>query len=87
MSKLRERMRERQTQGRPVRNAVVGAGMMGAGIVEVMHRMEGMVPALVADVTTERARAALLRAGIPAGEIVETDDPELADRPSGRKST
>ena len=80
MSKLRELMHEREVQQNPVKNAVIGVGMMGSGIVEVMHQMEGMKPAFVADITTERAKAALLRAGIDAKDIVETDDPIAADR-------
>ena len=80
MSKLRELMHERQVQGNPVRNGVIGVGMMGAGIVEVMRQMEGMEPSFVADVTTDRAKAALLRAGIDEKDIVVTDDPDVADR-------
>lgn len=80
MSKLRELMHEREVQGNPVRNAVIGVGMMGAGIVQVMKEMEGMQPSFVADVTTERAKAALLRAGVEEKNIVETDDPIAAER-------
>ena len=80
MSKLRELMHEREVQGNPVHNAVIGVGMMGTGIVEVMHNMEGMRPSFVADITADRAKAALLRAGIAESDIVCTDDPITADQ-------
>ena len=64
MAKLNQLLKERQRQGNPVRNAVIGTGMMGSGIVDVMTQMEGMSASFVADIEVDRAKQALLRAGV-----------------------
>lgn len=80
MAKLNQLLKERQRQGNPVRNAVIGTGMMGSGIVDVMTQMEGMSASFVADIEVDRAKQALLRAGVAEKNIVVTDDPVQADK-------
>ncbi|MDL2220178.1 NAD(P)-dependent oxidoreductase [Eubacteriales bacterium OttesenSCG-928-N14] len=79
MSNLNIKLHERELAGAPVRNAVIGVGMMGTGIVDTMTNMEGMSASFVADVSSERAKIALLAAGIKEADIVVTDDPGAAD--------
>jgi predicted homoserine dehydrogenase-like protein len=57
-------LREREQQGRPIRVALVGAGMMGANITyQVTNHVPGMEVVAIANRTPERAEAAFRRAG------------------------
>jgi predicted homoserine dehydrogenase-like protein len=62
----------------PLRIAVVGTGFFGAGLVRRIARIRGMVPAVAANRTLERAVAALLAAGVERRRIKVADDPPAA---------
>jgi len=79
LSTLARELEERERTGRPLAVAVVGAGMMGKGLVEQLWRMPGLRPALVANRTRSRAAAAwglVPRSGAP----LSSDDPEALER-------
>lgn len=64
--------------GRTIRVGIVGAGQMGEGLVTQMQLMTGMRARAVADVRPGRAAEVFRSANIPAEQVVETDDADLA---------
>jgi len=73
-------LKARHERGEILKIAVVGAGQMGEGLVAQMEIMVGMRAHVVADVVPGRAAEVLRSAGIREGDIVSTDDPEVATR-------
>lgn len=71
-------LERRERAGRPIRVAVVGTGFFGAGLVRRLARIPGLVPAVAANRTLERAVAALLAAGVDRAAIDVCDDPDRA---------
>jgi predicted homoserine dehydrogenase-like protein len=71
-------LERRHATGQPVRVAVVGTGFFGAGLVRRLGRIRGLVPAVAANRTLERAVAALVASGVPPTEICVTDKPGVA---------
>jgi predicted homoserine dehydrogenase-like protein len=57
---------------RPIRVGVSGAGWIGSGFVKAVSHVPGMTVNVLADEDTGLACAALVAAGVPASEIVET---------------
>jgi predicted homoserine dehydrogenase-like protein len=70
---LRARLADRETEGRPVRVGVIGAGRFGTMILCQLASMRGMRPSVVAEVNGERGLHALARAGFPAADVVRTN--------------
>jgi predicted homoserine dehydrogenase-like protein len=68
---LNERLAARERQGKPIRVGVVGAGRFGTMIVCQLAAMRGMRPSVVADLDTERARAALTHGGVTGDRVAE----------------
>lgn len=58
-----------EEQNKPLRTAIIGAGQMGRGLASQTVQMKGIVPAVLADHHLERAKNALLKAGVPEDEI------------------
>ncbi len=73
-------LERRQQRGTPVRVAVVGAGYFGSGVVARIARVRGMIPAVAANRTLDRAIHALEAAGIDRSLIRVCDDPVAAQR-------
>jgi predicted homoserine dehydrogenase-like protein len=67
-----QRLQERAAQ---IRVGVIGAGLMGRGLVHQLVRMPGMAPSLVVARDVERAISAYRAAGLKTSDIVATDDP------------
>ncbi len=72
-------LHRREQAGAPVRVAVVGTGFFGSGLVRQLQRMPGMVAAVAANRTLERAVDALVAAGVDPAEICVSDDPKTAE--------
>lgn len=72
-------LQERQTDGRPVRVAVVGAGFMGRGLV---NQIVNSVPGMLVTVIVARRTAQGLRAFHEAGveEVRDVESPAALDR-------
>lgn len=68
-----------ENEGRPIRVGVSGAGWIGSGFVHQVAQMKGMRVPLLADPDTTLARQAFINSGVPADEIVETDQPTQAE--------
>ena len=69
---------KRESEGRPIRTAVSGAGWIGSGFVTQVSRMKGMTVNVLADADTGLARRVMESTGVPADAIVETDNPSKA---------
>lgn len=76
---LYEQLQERERSGTPIGVGLVGAGQMGTGLVSQVACMQGMDVVAVADIAIDRARSALVSAGIPHEQIVEAPDAATAD--------
>jgi predicted homoserine dehydrogenase-like protein len=77
---LNDRLAEREDQGNRVKMALVGAGQMGATMVVSAESIVGFRAALVADVMIDRVTAAFAKAGVPAEQVVVTDDAKTAEQ-------
>ena len=75
---LHRRLRELERSGDRIRVGLVGAGQMGEGLAVVLEQMSGIKTAVVVDAAAGRAVRAFASAGIPASDVVETDDPDRA---------
>ncbi|MGO1538916.1 MAG: SAF domain-containing protein [Leucobacter sp.] len=77
---LNDALREREAQNGPIQVASIGTGTMGGPMVQQMTLAPGMRSAIVIDITTERAIAALTDAGFDESDVVVTDEIEQASR-------
>ena len=65
---------ERARAGRPLRMALIGAGTFGTMVLSQAARLDGLEVAGVADLSPDRARAALTLAGLSSDAVRVTDD-------------
>jgi len=70
---LFEQLRRRESQGRPIRMGVIGAGTFGTQIVAQTCRMQGMRVSALAELDLERARRALALGGIQGERVCEAE--------------
>ncbi len=70
------RFRDRAQRDDDVAVAVCGAGYLGRALVTQFTRAEGMHPAIVVNRTVRRAVDAYALAGVDAGRVLVSDDPE-----------
>lgn len=68
---LFEQLRLRESEGRPIRLGIIGAGTFGTQIVAQTCRMQGMRVSAVAELDPKPARRALRLGGIPEERIRE----------------
>jgi predicted homoserine dehydrogenase-like protein len=64
-----QKLLQREKEHRPIKVAVVGAGMMGLGVINQIFRMGGMRVTLIADQVIEKARKAFESNGIQRRDI------------------
>ena len=64
------RLRKRQQRGETIQVAIVGAGLIGRGIVRQVNVTPGMRPALIVNRTVKRAIDAYIACGYQASEIL-----------------
>ncbi|KAF7190264.1 hypothetical protein HII31_08595 [Pseudocercospora fuligena] len=65
MTSLSTKLAEREAQGKPIQVGLIGAGKFGSMFISQSHRTPGMRLAAIADLSAERAVAALERTGYP----------------------
>jgi predicted homoserine dehydrogenase-like protein len=70
---LHHLLRQREASGNPVRVGLIGAGKFGTMFLAQALRTPGLHLMAVADLSPERARAALDRTGWPTGRIAAPD--------------
>jgi predicted homoserine dehydrogenase-like protein len=68
-----------ESEGKPLRIGVSGAGWMGSGFVAQVSHVPGMKVVVLADSDTARATEVLLRYGVQKDDIVETTKSGEAD--------
>jgi predicted homoserine dehydrogenase-like protein len=73
-----QKLLQREKEHRPIKVAVVGAGMMGLGVINQMFRMAGMRVCLIADRVIDKARQAFEVNGIQSQDIRVLNDPDAA---------
>ncbi len=71
---LLSRLRKRQQQGETTQVAVVGAGLIGRGIVRQIDLTPGMRSALIVNRTVQRAVDAYIACGHRADDIIVSND-------------
>jgi predicted homoserine dehydrogenase-like protein len=76
---LRQELLRRESQNRPIRVGVSGAGWMGSGFVTQVTHVPGMKVNLLADHEISQARKTFLQIGVSPDEIIETDAVSLAE--------
>jgi len=70
---MNKKLHELYNLGKDIRVSIVGAGKMGKGLIDQLFRIKGMTPALVVNRHIEKAKNALVAAGISKDDIVETN--------------
>ncbi|KKY13954.1 putative saf domain-containing protein [Diplodia seriata] len=66
MTSLSTKLAQLETAGKPIQIGLIGAGKFGSMFISQSHRTTGMRLAGIADLSAERALAALQRTGFPA---------------------
>lgn len=70
---------ERQSQGNPIRTAVIGAGKFGGGLIVQLAQCPGMDPSVIADLDPERARSVLASCGLQDRAVIAESESAIAD--------
>ena len=76
---LSQDLAKRESEGKPIRVAVSGAGWIGGGFVTQTSRMKGMRVNLLADTDIALARQVFMDTGVPADGIIETESVPRAE--------
>ncbi|EME47127.1 hypothetical protein DOTSEDRAFT_77530 [Dothistroma septosporum NZE10] len=72
MTSLSTKLAEREAAGKPIQVGLIGAGKFGSMFISQSHRTPGMRLAAIADLSADRAKAALKRTGYPEYRYDET---------------
>lgn len=72
MTSLSTKLAALEASGKPIQVGIIGAGKFGSMFISQSHRTTGMRLAGIADLSAERALAALKRTGFPADQYDET---------------
>lgn len=76
---IRHELQRREAEGDPIRVGASVLAWMGSGFVEAMQGVPGMELSLAVNADPSEARAMYIASGVPADQIVETDDPGTAE--------
>ncbi len=75
---ISEELAKLESQGRPIRLGISGAGWLGSGYIKAISHVKGMRVDVVADPEVRLARQALLDIGIPPDDVVEVNSAAAA---------
>ena len=70
MISINKKLKALEEENRQIKVAVVGAGLMGTGLITQISLMKGMIPSILVDRTEEKAIKAYLSAGISRDQIL-----------------
>ena len=73
------KLRQRETDGDPVKVGVVGCGQMGSGLCNTINSIAGMAVKAVADIRTELAVRTFRELGLTRDDIVISDKKSQAE--------
>ncbi|KAK0645247.1 hypothetical protein DIS24_g8118 [Lasiodiplodia hormozganensis] len=79
MTSLSTKLAQLETDGKPIQIGIIGAGKFGSMFISQSHRTTGMRLAGIADLSAERAMAALKRTGFPAEKYDATGTMSLEE--------
>lgn len=79
MTSLSTKLAEREAAGKPIQVGIIGAGKFGSMFISQCHRTAGMRLAGIADLSKDRALAALKRTGYPDERFDATSSMSLDD--------
>lgn len=65
MTSLSTKLAQREASGKPIQVGIIGAGKFGSMFISQSHRTAGLRLAAIADLSKDRALAALDRTGYP----------------------
>lgn len=77
---LHQQLIDRESQGRPIRVGLIGAGRFGNMYLAQVRNIPGVHVVGVADINTDRARSAFRLAGWPDELLTDSVESALADR-------
>ena len=80
MLNMDKKLAKREEEGKIIRAGIVGAGLMGRGMVTLMALMKGIMPAIVSDIKFENVINAFHYAGISDENIAVAKTLEEANR-------
>ncbi len=75
---IRNELLKRQSEQRPIRLGVSGAGWMGSGFVAAVSHVPGMCVTVLADANVRAAHDALIASGVAHEQIVEANNDATA---------
>ena len=70
MNSINNKLKALEEKGKRIKVAIIGAGLMGTGLVTQISLMKGMTPSILVDRTEEKAVKAYLSAGITLDQII-----------------
>ena len=70
MISINKKLKSLEEENKQIKVGVVGAGLMGTGLITQISLMKGMIPSILVDRTEEKAIKAYLSAGISRDQIL-----------------
>ncbi|MDY6064830.1 MAG: NAD(P)-dependent oxidoreductase [Finegoldia sp.] len=80
MNRMQRELSKLEDNGKKIRLAIVGCGMMGSGLISQMSRIKAMIPSITIDRTLKKCRDALENSGVSKADIVEASSLEVAKK-------
>lgn len=76
---LVQKLRQRASDGRPVRVGIIGCGQMGSGVAHAVTKTPGMRVSAIADIDPERALRTFQNLGLAPSEVVVAETISAAE--------
>ena len=86
MTSLSTKLAAREASGTPIQVGIIGAGKFGSMFISQSHRTPGIRLAAIADLSKDRALAALQRTGYPEDRFDATASISIQDGLKKRKT-